>query len=102
MSQNGYQHLEHRPGANYKQMYVKGRKIRAIVLYGQTQGEDARAPEQVAQDYDLPVETVKEAIDYCIHNADVLREDYESESASLKRLWEKHPPVVPPGYVPES
>jgi uncharacterized protein (DUF433 family) len=99
---NGYQHLERRPGSNYKQLFVKGRKIRALILYSQTIGEDARTPEEVAEDYDLPLEVVREAIDYCIRNPGVLREDYDRETANLKKYWEKHPPVVPPGYVPES
>lgn len=99
---NGYQHLERRPGSNYKQLFVKGRKIRAIVLYSLTRGEDAQSPAEVAKDYDLPLEVVNEAIDYCQRNPDVLREDNERETAKLKKLWEKHPPLVPPGYVPES
>src|SRR5207253_5591628 len=99
---NGYQHLERRPGSNYKQLFVKGRKIRALILYSQTVGEDARTPEEVAEDYHLPLEVVREAIDYCVHNPDVLREDYDRETANLKEFWEKYPPVVPPDYVPES
>src|SRR5215468_9838321 len=95
---NGYQHLERRPGSTYQQLFVKGLRIRAQVLYSQTVGEDARTAEQVAQDYDLPLQAVQEAIDYCIRNPDVLREDYARETAKLEKLWEKYPPLVPPGY----
>jgi hypothetical protein len=42
---NGYQHLECRSGSNYKQLFVKGRRIRAEILYRQTIGNDSRTPQ---------------------------------------------------------
>jgi uncharacterized protein (DUF433 family) len=94
---NGYQYLERRPGSAYRQLFVKGVKIRALVLYSQTVGEDARTPEQVAQDYHLPLEAVQEAIDYCIRNPDVLQVDYDRETVKLNKFFERYPPVLPPG-----
>jgi hypothetical protein len=99
---DNYQNLERRPGSKYKQLFVKGRKIRAEVLYRQTVGEDPRTAEEVAQDYGLPLEVVQDAINYCIRNPDVLQEDRDRETATLKKLWERHPPLVPPGLVSES
>jgi uncharacterized protein (DUF433 family) len=58
-----YQHLEARPRSNYRQLWIKGRRIRAEVLYRSTVGPEPRSPEEVAQDYDVPVEAVQEAID---------------------------------------
>lgn len=98
---NHYQHLERRPGSNYKQLFVKGRRIRAEVLYRQTIGEDPRTPEEVAEDYDLPVEVIREVVDYCLHNEDVLREDREREQANIRAYEREHSPIVPPGYKPE-
>jgi uncharacterized protein (DUF433 family) len=97
-----YKYLERRPGSRYKQLFIKGMKLQARILYGLTMGEDPQTPEEIAKDYELPVEAVQEAIDYCVHNQDVLREDYESEAARLKILWEKTPPLLPPDYVAES
>lgn len=99
---NGYKHLERRPGSNYKQMFVKGRKIRAVVLYSQTIGADARSADEVAQDYGLLPEVVMEAIDYCVHHPDVLQEDYARETATLHRVWEKTPHPLPSDSAPES
>ena len=99
---NHYQHLERRPGSNYKQLFVKGRRIRAEVLYRQTVGEDARSPAEVARDYEVPLEVVQEAVDYCLQNQDVLREDRERESANIVADEQRHPPVVPPGCQPKS
>ena len=99
---NGYQHLERRPGSNYKQLFVKGRKIRAEVLYRQTIGLEPRTPEQVAEDYDLPLEVVQDAIDYCINNPEVLQEDRDREWAKIQEFERLHPPVLPPLDASES
>jgi uncharacterized protein (DUF433 family) len=102
MNENdGYKHLERRPGSKYKQLFIKDRKLPVRILYALTVGEDPQAAEEVAKDYELPLEAVQEAIDYCIHNENVLREDYERESAKLKDFFEKYPPLLPPEYVPE-
>lgn len=97
---NQYKHLERRLSSNYKQLFVKGLRIRAEVLFGQTVGEDARSPEEVARDYDLPVEIVHEAMDYCLKNAAVLSEDHERELANLRADEMKIPSVIPPRNLP--
>ena len=98
---NGYKHLARKPGF-YQQLHVKGRNIRADVLYEYSLGEDARTAEELARDYDLPLEVVQEAIDYCIHNPDVLKSDRDREFESAREFESRHPQIVPPGYVPES
>ena len=80
-----YQFLESRPGSNYRQLWVKGRHMRAEVLYRCTVGQEPRTPKQVAEDYQLPVEAVLEAIDYAVKNAAFLtaerqREEMRAES----------------------
>src|SRR6266536_1848021 len=97
-----YRYLEPRPCSNYRQLFTKGRKIRAGALYRQTIGEDARTPEQVAEDYELPLEMVLEAIDYCIHNEPLLRAEREQDLERERALGLDKPPLVPPGYKPAS
>src|SRR5437870_3408945 len=97
---NKYRHLERRPGSNYKQLFVKGRRIRAEVLYRQTIGLEPRTAEQVAEDYELPLEVVQEAIQYCIDNPQVLQEDRDSEWAEIVADEKRHPPLLPPDYIP--
>jgi uncharacterized protein (DUF433 family) len=92
---NKYRHLERRPGSNYKQLIIKGRRIRAEILYHQTVGEDARTPQQVADDYDLPVEAVVEAIDYCRRHPEVLQRDQDRELAKIQEHERLHPPALP-------
>jgi uncharacterized protein (DUF433 family) len=83
-----YQFLEPRLGSRYRQWFVKGRKIRAEILYRQTLDPDSRTPEELAADYDLPTEAVLEAIEYCLHNEEVLRQDFEEEEAATRRIEE--------------
>src|SRR5712691_8493357 len=97
-----YRFLEARPCSNYRQLFIKGRRIRAEVFYRETIGLEPRTPEQVAEDYEIPLEVVLEAIDYCRQNPDVLREDWEREEAEVRADEAVRPPLVPPGYHPES
>jgi uncharacterized protein (DUF433 family) len=99
--ENQYKYLAPRYGSTYRQYFLKGSKIRAEVLFDETVGPDARTPEQVAVDYEVPLEAVYEAIRYCQENEDVLDQDREMESASIRAHgWDK-PPHVPPDYKPE-
>ena len=58
--------LEPNPKSAYKQLFLKGRRIRARDLYGMyMSAEEPMTPAQIAADYDLPLEAVEEAIAYC-------------------------------------
>lgn len=97
---NQYQYLEHRPGSNYKQLFVKGRKIRAEVLYRETVGEEPRTPDDVAADFDVPLQAVLESIDYCQKNENLLRLERDEELSWIRRMGLDQPPLVPPDYKP--
>lgn len=97
-----FQYLELRHGSSVRQPFVKGRGIWAEVLYRETVGEDARTPEQVAEDFEVPVGAVLESIAYCEKYADYLREEWERQLASSREFEKKYPPLRPPDYVPES
>ena len=60
-----YIHLAPRDGSSYHQFFVKGRNLRAETLYRATVGSEPMTPDDVARDYDVPVEAVREAIHYC-------------------------------------
>ena len=90
-----YEYLEPRPRSHYRQLWVKGRHIRAEVLYRFTVGVEPRTPEEVAQDYDLPVQAVHEAIDYAIRNQEVLEAERAREASRMQQLGLDQPPFVP-------
>ena len=87
--------LEAHPRSNYQQLWVKGRHIRAEVLYRLTIGPEPRNPEEVAQDYGLPVEVVQEAIDYSVCHKALLDAERAREQARMKQLGLDKPPYVP-------
>jgi hypothetical protein len=80
-----WKYLVPKPKSNYRQLFVKDRWIAARTLYGQTIGEDARTPIQVATDFDLPLEAVEEAIAYCQMNPPEIFEDWRGEEELLKK-----------------
>ena len=79
-----YKHLEPRPGSNYRQWFIKGRKIRAAVVYGIVNGDEPRTPEEFAADFEVPLEAVLEALDYAAKNGDVIHQDWLREGDWLR------------------
>ena len=80
-----YKFLERNPKSNYKQLFVKGARIRARILYGAYMSEEEpRTVEEIAADYNLPVEAVREAIAYCDTDPIDIREDHAREEAIIE------------------
>ncbi len=79
-----YQHLEPRPGLNYRLLFVKGRRIRAAVIDEAIHGPDPRTPEEFAQDYQVPLEAVLEALDYVARNRPLIEHERERGAARLR------------------
>jgi uncharacterized protein (DUF433 family) len=100
--QHEYKYLGPRYGSNYRQWFVKDRRIRAETLYRETVGLDSRKPEEVAEDYGVPVEAVYEAIHYSTHNEELLRQEREEVLADIRARGLDKPPYVPPDYKPEA
>jgi hypothetical protein len=59
-----YQHLEPRPGSNYRTLFRKGRRIRAAVVEQAIHGPDPFTPEEFAEEFQVPLEAVREALKY--------------------------------------
>lgn len=101
-SANNYKYLEPRTGTRFQQLFVKGKKYSAEALYRETVGEEPRTPAEVAHDFDVPLEAVLEAIDYCTHNAELLRREWEEELARIEDHEKRRPSLKPPDYKPGS
>lgn len=50
------------------------RSHRAEIIYRETVGSEPLTPEEVAHEYDVPVEAVLDAIDYCERNRRALQD----------------------------
>src|SRR5713226_2254593 len=81
-SSNNYKYLARKPKSVYKQLFIKDRWVSARTLYGKFMSEEApMTPEEIAADYELPLEAVLEAIAYCQSNPPEIAQDYAREEA---------------------
>lgn len=80
-----HQYLERDSKSSYKQLAIKGRRIRALTLYSAyAREEDPQTIEEIAADYDLPLEAVKEAIAYCESDPPEIRRDLALDQALME------------------
>jgi uncharacterized protein (DUF433 family) len=103
-----WHYLAPNPKSCYKQLFVKGTRIRARVLYGMFMSADEpMTPEEIAAEFDLPLAAVQEAIAYCQANPPEISEDFEREEQFMKASGMQDPDykqggkfkVVPPEEV---
>ena len=78
-----YQHLEPRPGSNYRQLFLKGRRIRAAVVDEAIYGPDPFTPEEFASEYQVPLEAVLEALEYVTQYRPLIEQERDHEAARL-------------------
>jgi hypothetical protein len=89
-----YKFLQPKRGSNYQQLVVGGR-IRAEILYRETVGPEPLSPHQVADEYGIPVEAVRKAIDYCQRNQPLLDAGRAREQAVIEARGLDHWPPAP-------
>ena len=70
-----YQNLELRPGSNYRQLFLKGRRIRAAVVHEAVHGPDPYTPEEFAREYGVPTVVGKAGAAGTLHDGDVVEVD---------------------------
>jgi uncharacterized protein (DUF433 family) len=78
-----YRYLEPRPGSNYRQLFLKGRRIRAAVVHEAIHGPDPYTPEEFAQSYGVPLEAVREALEYVSRNLPLIEAERDREAADV-------------------
>jgi uncharacterized protein (DUF433 family) len=80
-----WKYLAPKPNSFYRQLFIKDRGIRARTLYGLLMSEESpMTPEEIAADYDLPLEAVQEAIAYCQSNPPEIEQDFRREEALME------------------
>jgi uncharacterized protein (DUF433 family) len=80
-----WKHLAPNPKSAYKQLFIRGTRIRARVLYGLFMSADEPAsPEEIAAGYGLPLEAVLEAIAYCQTDPPEIKKDFEREERLME------------------
>src|SRR5438105_10872629 len=85
VSPTNYKYLAPKPKSVYRQLFVKDRRVSARTLYGMYVNEEMpMTPEEIAADYDLPLEAVREAIAYCESNPPEIAQDFAREEAWME------------------
>jgi uncharacterized protein (DUF433 family) len=80
-----WKYLSANPKSAYKQFFIKDRRIRARTLYGMYMSADEpMTSEEIAREYDLPLDAVKEAIAYCQAEPPEIKEDFEREERKME------------------
>ena len=90
---HAWKHLAPRvPPSKYQQLFIKGTRIRAEVVYGMTvDGSEPMTPEEVAVEMEVPLEVVREAIAYCESNPEVIAQDHAAEEALMQASGMREP-----------
>ncbi len=91
---NTWKYLARKPGSDYQQLFVKGTRIAARTLYSYyTPGEDyaGETVEELAANFNLPVEAVQEAIAYCESDPPEIRADLAMEDALMEARGQNDP-----------
>ncbi len=77
-------YLTPNPKSAYKQLFIKGTRIRAEVVYRLSIGREPMTAEEIATDYGLPLEAVKEAIAYGASSPPEIEADRRAEERVMK------------------
>ena len=80
-----WKHLAPNPKSAYKQLFIRGARIRARDLYGLfMSAEEPMTPEEIAADYGLALEAVQEAIAYCQTDPPEIKADFAREERIME------------------
>ena len=77
-------YLEPRPGSNYRQFFLRGRRIRAAVVYEAVHGPDPHTPEEFAREYGVPLDAVREALDHVANKLPLIEAERDREAADVR------------------
>ncbi len=80
-----WKHLAPNPKSLYRQLSIKGTRLRARIVYGMyMSAEEPLTPEEIAAECGVPLEAVNEAIAYCQTDPPEIREDFEREERLME------------------
>lgn len=78
-----WKYLEPRPEKWSKQLYVKGRRLKASDVWLRLRDPDAMTPKEAAQNWELPMEAIQECIHYCEANEELIWQEIREEREYL-------------------
>ncbi len=90
---NQWQYLEQRPHPWRKQLYLKGKRIKASVIYSDMI-VNAETLAQAAENWDLPLAAIQEIIDYCESHQELLKQEAAVERQIVLEGVTIEPPIT--------
>ena len=78
MTTTQWQYLESRPHPWRKQLYIKGKRIKASVIYSDII-INKETPSEAAENWDLPLTAIEEVIQYCQTHQELLKQEAREE-----------------------
>jgi uncharacterized protein (DUF433 family) len=94
MTTTKWQYLESRPDNWKKQLYIKGKRIKANVIYSDLL-VNKMSLEEAAENWDLPLSVIAEVIEYCESNQELLKEESLKGRISLEQKGVAiDPPII--------
>ena len=79
-----WQYLEQRPHPWRKQLYIKGKRLKAFTVWMDMLVNNL-SPQEVAENKDIALEAVMEALEYCQNNSELLK----AEAIEVRRRLEE-------------
>lgn len=86
-----WQYLEKRPHPWRQQLYIKGKRIKASVIYSDMIVNEI-TPEEAVDNWELPLAAIQEVIEYCQTHQELLKQEAQE---GRRRLEEKGVPLEP-------
>ena len=82
-TQTQWQHLAPRTNTRWQQLFIKGTRIRASVIYSDML-VNQDTPEETADNWDLPLSAIHEVMEYCQTHQALLKQEAEAERQFLR------------------
>ena len=90
---NQWQYLEPRPHPWRRQLYLKGKRIKASVIYSDMI-VNKETLEQAADNWDLPLAAIAEIIEYCETHQELLKQEAATERQIVLEGVTIEPPIT--------
>ena len=88
-----WQYLEQRPHPWRQQLYIKGKRIKASVIYSDMVANE-ETPQEAAENWDLPLAAIQEVIEYCQTHQELLNAEAAEERRIVREGVTLEPPVT--------
>ena len=85
-------YLEPRAGSNYRQFFLRDRRNRAAVVFEAVRGPNLYTPEEFAREYAVPLDAVREALDYVANNPLLIEAERDRKADDVRARGLDRPP----------